>query len=61
MPLGVEVGFGPGDIVLDEDPALPTERDTVAHYLRTKLHIDPSNRLATIYQCYRVQTDIQDR
>jgi len=23
MPLGREVGFGSGDIVLDEDPALP--------------------------------------
>ena len=26
MPLGTEVGLGPGDIVLDGDPALPTER-----------------------------------
>jgi len=26
MPLDMEVGMGPGDIVLDEDPALPTER-----------------------------------
>ena len=23
MPLGMEVGLGPGDIVLDGDPALP--------------------------------------
>jgi len=23
MPLGTEVGLGPGDIVLDVDPALP--------------------------------------
>jgi len=23
MPLGTEVGLGPGDIVLDRDPALP--------------------------------------
>jgi len=23
MPLGMEVGLGPGDIVLDEDPAPP--------------------------------------
>jgi len=31
MPLGMEVGLGPGDIVLDGDPApLPTERGTVA-------------------------------
>jgi len=28
MLLGTEVGLGPGHIVLDGDPALPTERDT---------------------------------
>jgi len=26
MPLGTEVGFGPGDIVLDGDPALSTRK-----------------------------------
>jgi len=26
MPLGTEVGLGPGDIVLDEDPALPLRK-----------------------------------
>jgi len=26
MPLGTEVGLGPGHIVLDGDPAHPTER-----------------------------------
>ena len=30
IPLGTEVGLGPGDIVLDWDPALPMERDTAA-------------------------------
>jgi len=25
MPLGTEVGLGPGDIVLDEDTALPVK------------------------------------
>ena len=30
MPLGTEVGRNPGHIVLDGDPALPTERNTVA-------------------------------
>jgi len=30
MPLGTEVGLGAGDIVLDGDPAPPTERDTSA-------------------------------
>jgi len=26
MPLGMEVGIGPGHIVLDEDPAPPSEK-----------------------------------
>jgi len=30
MPLGTEVGLGPGDIVLDGNPALTTERATAA-------------------------------
>jgi len=30
MPLGMEVGLGPGGIVLDGDPAPPTERGTAA-------------------------------
>jgi len=29
MPLGTEVGLGPSDIVLDGDPAPPTQRGTV--------------------------------
>jgi len=30
MPLGTEVGLGPSDIVLDGDPAPPTQRGTAA-------------------------------
>jgi len=30
MPLGIEVGFSPGDIVLDGDPARPYKRGTAA-------------------------------
>jgi len=30
MPLGTEVGLGLGDIELEGDPALPTERGTAA-------------------------------
>jgi len=30
IPLGTEVGLGPGDIVLDGDPAPPMERGTAA-------------------------------
>jgi len=34
IPLGTEVGLGPGDIVLDGDSAPPTERGTTARTLR---------------------------
>jgi len=30
MPLGTEVGLGPADIVLDGDPAPPTQMGTAA-------------------------------
>jgi len=30
MPIGTAVGLGPGDIVLDGDPAPPEERGTAA-------------------------------
>jgi len=34
MPLAIELGLDPGDIVLDGDPAPPTETGTVApHFL----------------------------
>jgi len=29
MPLGIEVGLGPGDFVLDGDPALPPKKGTM--------------------------------
>jgi len=31
MPLGMEVGFRPGDLVLDGDPA-PPKRGTAPHF-----------------------------
>jgi len=34
MPLGTEVGLGPGAIVLDGDPAPPKERGTAAPTFR---------------------------
>jgi len=34
MPLGMEVGLGPGDVVLDGDPVSPTERGTTAPTFR---------------------------
>jgi len=33
MPLGTEVGLGSSDIVLDGDPAPPTQRDTAALHI----------------------------
>jgi len=39
MPLGVEVGLGPGDLVLDGDPAAPIRKGDGAH---------PKNRLMFI-------------
>jgi len=38
MPLGVEVGFGPGDFVFDGDPAIPEKR-----------HTTPTQFLADVY------------
>jgi len=32
VKLGIEVGFGPGHIVLDGDPALPSQRGTVPNF-----------------------------
>jgi len=58
MKLGTEVGIGPGHIVLDGEAAHP-QRGTAPSgspsnnvawaevYLRTKWHLNPSNRLAT--------------
>jgi len=34
MPLGTEVGLGPGDIVLDGDPVPPAKRGTAAPTFR---------------------------
>jgi len=47
MLLGTEVGLDPGDIVLDDDPAPPTEKGTSAPTFRTTLlwHGRPSQQL----------------
>jgi len=45
MPLGTEIGLGPGHIVLDGDPALPTEMDTLFSHGR------PSQQLLSA--CYK--------
>ena len=44
MPLGSEVGLGPGDIVIDEDPAPPLERGTAAPTLFGPCLLWPNGR-----------------
>ena len=50
MPLGTEVHIGPGHIVLDGVPALPTERNTAAPTFRLTLfwHGRPSQLLLDV-------------
>jgi len=38
MPLGTEVGLGPGDIVLDGNQAAPTERGTAAPHFSADVY-----------------------
>jgi len=49
MPLGTEVGLGPGDSVLDEDPAPPTERGTAAPHFWT--HVYCGQTVAHLSNC----------
>jgi len=63
MPLGMEVGLGPGDFVLDGDSAPPSREGKLGPHLtqcgqgrgllHAKFHLDPSNRLAIIHQRHR--------
>jgi len=39
MPLGTEVGLGPGDIVLDGDPASPSESGTAAPLFSAHVYV----------------------
>jgi len=41
MPLGTEVGLGPGDIVSDGDLDPPSERDTIPLYAVTTIFLLP--------------------
>jgi len=50
MPLGTEVGLGPGDIVLDEDPA-PTERGTAALPKHFVAHVYCGQTVAHLSNC----------
>jgi len=43
MPLGTEAGLGPGHIVLDGDPAPPTEKGTAAPHFSA--HVSLAKRL----------------
>jgi len=59
MPLGRELGLGPGDIVLDGDPA-PKKRGTAANFRPMSIVVEWSSILATAvhllrsfgYACY---------
>jgi len=54
MPLGMKVGLGPGDIVLDGDPPAPTERGTAtphfsAHFALARSPISAAAELLYWY------------
>jgi len=49
MKLGMEVGLGPGHIVLDGDPAPPTERGTAVPHFST--HIYCGQAVAHLSNC----------
>ena len=49
MPLGTEVGLGPGDMVLDGDPAPPTDRGTAASYFSA--HVYCGETVAHLSNC----------
>jgi len=40
IPLGMEVGLSPWDIVLDGDPALPTDKGTAAPHFSAHVYCD---------------------
>jgi len=48
MPLGVEVGLGPSDTVLDGYPARPMENDTAAAHFLAYFAL-PSQQLLLIH------------
>ena len=54
MPLGTEVGLGPDDIMLDEDPAPHSERGTAAPTFRPTFlwHGRPSQQLLS--SCFEI-------
>jgi len=49
MPLGMEVGLGPGDNVVDGDPASPTERGTAAPHFSA--HVYCGQTVAHLSNC----------
>ena len=48
MPLGTEVGIGPGHIVLSGNPARPMERDAAAPF---KAHVYCGQMIAHLSNC----------
>ena len=60
MPLGTEVGLGPGDIVLDGDPAPPTEREhSSPHFWPISIVAERSPISATVELLFRTQRTLR--
>ena len=53
MQLGMEVGLGSGDIVLDGDPAPPTERGTAASHTFQPMSIVAKRLVGSGYHLVR--------
>ena len=49
MPLGTEVGLGPGDIMLDWEPDIPTEKGTAAPHFAA--HVYCGQTVANLSNC----------
>jgi len=59
MPLGMEVGLGPGDTVLDRDPAPPTERGQQPPHSLADVIVakrSPISEIALLSSCYLTET-----
>jgi len=63
LPLGVEVGLGVGDIVLNGGPSFSLERGTapyfLAHVYCGQMVVHLSNCLALVYICYVIYEGVK--
>jgi len=56
MPLGVEVGLGPGDTVLDGDPAPSTERSATTSQFSA--HVYCGQTVARLSNCVKIRAGV---